>query len=132
MLLGLLAYGVSLVLFVVSLRHLGAARTGAYFSVAPFFGAMLALFLGDPVTLSLLLAGILMAVGIWLHLSEHHSHDHTHEPLEHDHEHKHDEHHQHSHDGPVTTDSSHTHWHRHAPIKHMHVHFPDSHHRHGH
>lgn len=132
MLLGLLAYGVSLVLFVVSLRHLGAARTGAYFSVAPFFGAMLALFFGDPMTLSLLLAGILMAVGIWLHLSEHHSHDHTHEPLEHDHEHKHDEHHQHSHDGPVTTDSSHTHWHRHAPIKHMHVHFPDSHHRHGH
>ena len=132
MLLGLLAYGVSLALFVVSLRHLGSARTGAYFSVAPFFGAVIALFLGDPTTLSLLLAGILMAIGVWLHLTEHHIHEHIHEPLEHEHEHEHDEHHQHNHDDSMTAASLHTHWHRHAAIKHMHVHFPDAHHRHGH
>jgi drug/metabolite transporter (DMT)-like permease len=40
---GLAGYGVSLVLFVVALRNLGAARTGAYFSVAPLFGVVLSL-----------------------------------------------------------------------------------------
>jgi drug/metabolite transporter (DMT)-like permease len=46
MVVGFLAYGVSLALFVVALRHLGTARTGAYFSVAPFFGALLAVSMG--------------------------------------------------------------------------------------
>jgi drug/metabolite transporter (DMT)-like permease len=132
MLLGLLAYGVSLALFVVSLRHLGSARTGAYFSVAPFFGAVLAVLLGDSVTLPILLSGSLMAAGVWLHLNEHHAHDHIHGPLEHEHEHAHDEHHQHSHQESEIAGSSHAHWHSHAPLKHTHPHFPDAHHRHGH
>ena len=132
MLLGLVAYGISLTLFVVSLRHLGSARTGAYFSVAPFFGAVLALFLGDPLTWPLMLAAALMAVGVWLHLSEHHVHEHVHDLLEHEHEHEHDEHHQHEHDEPLSAESSHSHWHRHLPLRHHHVHFPDAHHRHGH
>lgn len=132
MLLGLFAYGVSLALFVVSLRHLGSARTGAYFSVAPFFGAAIAVFLGDPVTLSLLLAGALMAGGVWLHLTEDHSHAHMHEPLEHEHAHKHDEHHQHTHEIPEAAGTRHTHLHRHAPLRHRHSHFPDAHHRHDH
>jgi hypothetical protein len=97
MALGLFAYGVSLALFVVGLRHLGTARTGAYFSVAPFFGAVLALAMGEPVTLQLLIAGALMAFGIWLHLTERHEHKHTHETLGHEHEHEHEEHHQHAH-----------------------------------
>lgn len=97
MVVGFLAYGVSLALFVVSLRHLGTARTGAYFSVAPFFGAVLAITLGEPVTAPLLVASALMGVGIWLHLTEHHSHAHMHEILEHVHEHTHDEHHRHKH-----------------------------------
>ena len=42
-LVGFFSYGTSLTLFVVALRHLGTARTGAYFSVAPFFGALMAL-----------------------------------------------------------------------------------------
>lgn len=83
MLVGFLAYGVSLTLFVIALRHLGTARTGAYFSVAPFFGALLALALGDPLTPQLLAAGVLMGLGIWLHLTERHEHEHVHEPLEH-------------------------------------------------
>jgi drug/metabolite transporter (DMT)-like permease len=101
MAVGFLAYGVSLALFVVGLRHLGTARTGAYFSVAPFFGAVLAVAIGERVTLPLLIAGALMALGVWLHLTERHSHPHTHEALAHDHEHIHDEHHQHVHAFPV-------------------------------
>ena len=81
MILGLFAYGVSLALFVVALRHLGTARTGAYFSVAPFLGAVLALLLGDPVTLQLLAAGALMVFGVWLHLTERHEHEHVHEGI---------------------------------------------------
>ena len=129
---GFLAYGVSLALFVVSLRHLGTARTGAYFSAAPFFGAVLAIALGEPVTMPLLVAGALMAVGIWLHLTERHRHAHTHEILEHEHEHTHDEHHQHAHDEPVVPRAAHRHWHRHTPLTHTHEHFPDAHHRHKH
>lgn len=131
MLVGWLAYGASLALFVVSLRHLGTARTGAYFSVAPFFGAVLAIpLLGESVSQRLLIAGSLMALGVWLHLTERHPHEHTHEAIEHEHEHIHDTHHQHEHDesGPPGP----KHRHRHGPLIHNHEHFPDVHHRHGH
>jgi drug/metabolite transporter (DMT)-like permease len=132
MLLGLCAYGVSLMLFVIGLRHLGSARTGAYFSLAPFIGALLAVVLGDPVTWQLLIAGVLMAIGIWLHLSENHEHAHDHEPIEHEHEHTHDEHHQHDHDHVVAPGTKHTHHHRHEAMTHTHAHFPDAHHTHKH
>jgi drug/metabolite transporter (DMT)-like permease len=133
MLVGWLAYGVSLALFVVGLRHLGTARTGAYFSVAPFFGAVLAIpLLGEPVSHRLLIAGALMALGVWLHLTEQHSHQHTHERMEHEHEHVHDAHHQHPHNERVQTGTKHRHRHRHEPLTHVHAHFPDSHHRHSH
>ena len=132
LLLGLGAYGISLTLFVVALRHLGTARTGAYFSVAPFFGATLAVvWLGEPVTPGLLVAGGLMAAGVWLHPTEAHAHAHTHDAEEHDHAHEHDLHHQHAHaEGPVA--GRHAHRHRHAPLTHTHAHFPDAHHRHHH
>ncbi|HET9123149.1 MAG TPA: EamA family transporter, partial [Acidiferrobacteraceae bacterium] len=68
--LGALAYGLSLVLFIHGLRCLGAARTSACFSVAPFFGALLAVLLGEPLHASLVAAGALMAVGVWLHVQE--------------------------------------------------------------
>lgn len=130
---GWLSYGVSLALFVVGLRHLGTARTGAYFSVAPFIGALLALpLLGEPVTARLLLAGGLMGLGVWLHLTERHEHEHGHEALEHTHEHGHDEHHRHKHDFPVAPGARHTHRHRHDALTHSHPHFPDTHHRHEH
>ena len=126
---GLLAYGVSLALFVVGLRHLGTARTGAYFSVAPFFGALLAIASGEPVTLRLALAGVLMGLGVWLHLTERHEHEHVHEVMEHTHEHVHDEHHQHAHEIPCEPGVEHSHTHRHEPLAHTHAHFPDTHHR---
>ena len=130
MLVGFFAYGVSLALFVVALRHLGTARTGAYFSVAPFFGAVLALLLGDALTPQLLIAGTLMAIGVWLHLTEHHDHQHTHEVMEHSHRHTHDAHHQHAHDPAWDGQEPHTHTHRHEPVTHSHPHYPDAHHRH--
>lgn len=133
LLVGWLAYGVSLTLFVVGLRHLGTARTGAYFSVAPFFGAGLAiLVLHEPIGGRLLVAGLLMALGVWLHITEHHGHEHTHEAMEHEHDHEHDEHHQHDHEVPVPPGIRHSHRHRHEPLTHSHEHFPDAHHRHGH
>lgn len=134
--LGFASYGASLALFVLGLRHLGAARTGAYFSVAPFVGVALAIaILGEPITLQLVMAGVLMAWGVWLHLTENHQHAHTHEPLEHSHVHAHgtgDMHHDHVHDDAVTPGARHAHSHRHNPITHTHAHFPDAHHRHAH
>jgi drug/metabolite transporter (DMT)-like permease len=136
LIVGFIAYGVSLSLFVLSLRHLGTARTGAYFSIAPFFGAALSIVvLGEELTAQLVIAGALMAIGVWLHLTEHHSHKHTHDVLEHDHEHIHDEHHEHEHDEATRGQSAggkHTHPHRHDPLTHEHPHYPDAHHRHDH
>ncbi|MBH2008666.1 MAG: DMT family transporter [Xanthomonadaceae bacterium] len=132
MMVGLLAYGVSLSLFVLALRHLGTARTGAYFSVAPFFGAVLAVLMGEAITMPLLAAGVLMAIGTWLHLTERHKHEHTHEQILHDHEHVHDEHHQHAHDSPIAPGVKHRHSHQHVLLTHAHLHFPDAHHRHRH
>ncbi|OYY41188.1 MAG: EamA family transporter [Gallionellales bacterium 35-53-114] len=132
LLLGLFSYGLSLVMFVIGLRHLGTARTGAYFSVAPFFGALLALFMGDPLSIPLAVAGLLMALGVWLHLSEHHDHQHVHEPMTHTHEHVHDKHHLHTHDGKTPIGTPHSHPHVHEGITHSHLHFPDMHHRHTH
>jgi drug/metabolite transporter (DMT)-like permease len=133
MLLGLLGYGVSLLLFVLALRGLGAARTGAYFSTAPFIGASVAVLLfGESTTAVFWLAAALMAGGVWLHLTEHHEHLHTHELLEHSHSHVHDEHHQHEHEQGWDGVEPHTHWHRHEPLVHSHPHVPDIHHRHHH
>lgn len=132
MLVGLLSYGVSLSLFVLALRSLGAARTGAYFSVAPFFGALLALALGEPLNVSLLLAAALMAAGVWLHLTEKHVHEHQHAPLLHTHAHVHDAHHRHEHDFAWDGREPHLHLHQHEPLRHTHAHYPDPHHTHEH
>jgi drug/metabolite transporter (DMT)-like permease len=130
---GFLGYGVSLALFILGLRHLGTARTGAYFSLAPFVGAALAVaVLGEPTTARLLLAAGLMALGLWLHLAERHEHDHQHEPEEHEHRHAHDEHHRHAHVPGGLVEEPHTHRHRHEPLVHRHPHYPDLHHRHEH
>ena len=132
-LLGLLGYGVSLVLFILALRGLGTARTGAYFSVAPFFGAALALaLLGERPTEVFWIAAALMAAGVWLHVTERHEHRHAHAALEHSHEHVHDAHHRHAHDFPWHPREPHAHRHQHEPLVHSHPHYPDLHHRHPH
>jgi drug/metabolite transporter (DMT)-like permease len=131
--IGFLGYGVSLVLFILALRNLGTARTGAYFSVAPFLGASVAIvWLHDAFTASFAIAALLMAAGVWLHLTERHLHEHTHEAMEHEHLHDHDAHHQHAHGSNDPAGPSHSHRHRHDPLTHSHPHYPDLHHRHDH
>ena len=130
---GFLGYGISLVMFVLALRGLGSARTGAYFSTAPFLGAAVALLVfGESVTVAFWIASALMAVGMWLHLTERHAHEHLHEATEHGHRHVHDEHHQHEHGFEWDPKEAHSHVHVHGVMRHSHAHFPDVHHRHRH
>ena len=133
MTVGLLGYGASLMLFVVALRGLGAARTGAYFATGPFMGAVVAIFaFGERPFPTFWLAAVLMAAGVWLHLQERHEHVHAHLPITHTHRHVHDEHHQHPHALDLDDREPHTHEHTHAPLSHSHPHYPDVHHQHGH
>ena len=133
MAVGFAGYGISLVLFVLALRDLGSGRTSAYFSAAPFIGAIVAIAaFGAPITLGLGVAGILMAIGVWLHLTESHTHDHIHQAMEHAHMHVHDAHHQHAHSPDDPPGEPHVHAHVHAYLRHAHAHYPDAHHRHKH
>jgi len=133
LLVGFLGYGLSLTLFVVGLRTLGTARTGAYFSVAPLFGVVISLALWpEPPSPLFWTAAALMGLGVWLHVRERHQHEHTHEMLAHTHPHRHDEHHRHEHDFSWNGTEPHVHPHRHEVLTHKHPHYPDIHHRHGH
>jgi drug/metabolite transporter (DMT)-like permease len=133
LLLGFVSYGLGLVLFIVALRYLGTARTGAYYGTAPFIGAVVAaVLLGTPLTATILIAGVLMAFGAWLHLSERHAHEHAHEEMEHAHRHVHDDHHRHDHAMDDPPGEPHSHPHRHVALVHAHRHWPDLHHRHRH
>ncbi len=130
---GFLGYGVSLALFVFALRHLGTARTGAYFATAPFLGAAAAvIFLREPVTGQFAVAGMFMLAGVWLHLTETHEHEHEHELVQHSHAHRHDAHHQHAHAPGTPPGEPHTHLHKHERLRHRHPHMPDMHHMHRH
>lgn len=132
-LLGFVSYGISLVLYIRALSKLGTARTGNYFSLAPFMGAVVSVALWrEPVSLSLVAAGLFMAVGLWLHLTERHMHWHVHEPIDHEHTHIHDEHHQHTHGPDDPKGEPHSHPHHHDRLGHTHPHYPDVHHRHDH
>jgi len=132
LLLGYASYGVSLVLYIYALRNLGSSRASAHFGAAPFIGAIVAvLLLGEPVSVTLVAALLIMAAATWLLLGERHGHLHRHEALEHSHSHTHDAHHQHAHDGSEGPEP-HAHEHRHEPIRHAHPHMPDLHHRHRH
>ncbi len=129
--LGAASYGTSILLDAYALRMLGAAREAAYFATAPFLGALGAvLLLGEALAPTTVLAGAIMAVGVWLLLSERHGHAHTHQALVHEHRHVHDAHHDHPHQGTVT--EPHSHPHQHSPLTHDHPHVPDSHHHHRH
>ncbi|WP_285431308.1 DMT family transporter [Pseudomonas sp. fls2-241-R2A-110] len=133
LIVGFLGYGISLVLFILALRGLGTARTGAYFSTAPFLGAAIAIVLfGEPVSMTFWGASLLMGLGVWIHLKERHAHEHQHLALLHSHRHVHDEHHQHEHAFQWDGVEPHSHEHQHTPIRHSHPHFPDIHHRHKH
>jgi drug/metabolite transporter (DMT)-like permease len=132
--IGVFGYGVSLMLFVAALRALGAARTGALFAVAPFAGVAVAIvILGDAVPSFLWPAAVVMAIGVWLYISERHVHRHEHEPLTHTHLHSHDDaHHDHEHAPGTDETGPHSHPHEHRALVHEHPHRPDIHHRHRH
>ena len=131
--LGFLGIGISLVAFIVSLGKIGTARTGALFSTAPFIGSILSiLILKEPISVPFTIALILMACGVWFHLSEVHVHEHIHKEFEHGHKHIHDEHHQHTHGPNDPPGEPHGHFHRHEKMIHKHPHFPDIHHQHSH
>ena len=138
LLLGAVSYGASIGLFILALRGLGAARTGALYATAPFLGAGLSLaLLRETLSVQFLVALPAMAVAVALLVSERHSHDHVHEALDHDHRHSHDDpHHAHEHPPGLPASPSgivtHSHPHRHEPIRHDHPHAPDIHHRHAH
>jgi drug/metabolite transporter (DMT)-like permease len=134
-LVGFLGYGISLVLFIFALRFIGTARTGAYFSLAPFAGGLISIVaLGEPITTTFMAAASLMTIGVWLHITENHGHEHDHSPLEHSHSHTHDIHHEHDHapEDEPTLNNSHSHRHSHKQMRHCHPHFPDTHHQHSH
>ncbi len=131
--IGAAGYGISLKLYVLALRRIGAARTGAYFALAPFVGAGAAIAVLQERPGALFWpAAALMAFGVWLHLSERHDHAHQHDATTHDHGHRHDEHHQHAHDFPWDGCEPHAHPHFHPSMSHSHRHYPDQHHRHRH
>jgi drug/metabolite transporter (DMT)-like permease len=133
MTVGLFGYGLSLVLFVLALRGLGSARTGAYFSIAPFLGAAIALIaLHEPTPTGFWLSACLMAAGVVLHLTERHVHEHIHDPVDHGHSHVHDVHHRHAHNFSWDGTEPHVHEHHHEELVHDHPHYPDTHHRHRH
>lgn len=133
LLVGFAGYGLSLAFFVVALRSLGTARTGAYFSVAPLFGVLIALAIWPQLPpWTFWIATSLMAVGVWLHLSERHGHLHRHQAIEHAHSHSHDSHHRHEHGFAWDGVEPHAHLHRHEVVIHAHAHYPDIHHRHRH
>ena len=130
--LGAVSYGTSLVLYILAMRELGAARAGAYFATAPFFGAAGGiLLLGESPTAGLLAAAALMALAAGLLVYERHAHGHAHQAGSHVHVHVHDEHHQHAHEGSEGPEP-HSHPHPTGPIEHEHPHTPDIHHDHGH
>jgi drug/metabolite transporter (DMT)-like permease len=131
--LGLVSYGLSIVLDVYALRLLGAAREAAFFATAPFVGALAALpILGERLRGIDIAGGSVMVFGVWLLIREHHGHLHTHEAIEHEHLHDHDEHHQHPHPAGMRPAGPHSHPHRHEALVHDHPHLPDLHHRHKH
>lgn len=130
--IGMMCYGLSLVLFIYALRKIGSSRTSTYFATGPFIGMICAvLFLGERPAIVHWLAGAVMLLGVWALYREHHEHEHTHESLEHSHMHIHDEHHQHEHGGTEGL-APHEHLHEHKWLKHAHPHLPDIHHRHQH
>lgn len=133
MVLGSLSYGLSIMLFILAMREMGAARTSALFSTAPFIGAILSfLILREPLDMRFGLGFLVMVIGAYLLVGEDHGHAHHHAYLVHEHRHSHDDDH-HSHDHPEgASQQAHAHPHEHSSGEHEHPHTPDLHHHHDH
>jgi len=135
MTLGFFSYGMSIFLFIRGMRALGAARTSALFSTAPFIGAIISLAIFNESQGSFFyIAALTIVVGIVILLRERHGHRHLHEGAVHNHRHSHDDgHHNHFHnENEMPPSGYHTHTHAHESVEHTHLHKPDVHHRHAH
>lgn len=132
LLLGFFAYGLSIYFYIMAQRELGAARTSAYYALAPFIGALLSFMLfGQRLSASFLAALAFMLLGAYFSAFERHGHAHVHAEMAHEHRHSHDDgHHNHTHSPPVK--GSHSHTHVHEELEHTHAHTPDVHHAHQH
>jgi len=70
---GIISHGISILCIIKALRVLGAARAVAYFATEPFIAALLSvIFLHEKISVQMVIAGTLMAFGVWLHLTEKH------------------------------------------------------------
>jgi drug/metabolite transporter (DMT)-like permease len=126
LLLGFISYGLSTMLFIYSMRGLGAARTSALYGTAPLAGVLLSILIfKDPITFLFGIATVLMVAGALLLANEEHAHFHIHMPVVHEHIHEHEEFHAHD-----EIDIAHSHEHEHPRTEHEHGHMPDIHHRH--
>lgn len=131
--LGAFAYGISILLYIISAHYLGATRSQLIFSSAPFFGLILSLILGESLSVYQGLAFVVFLGSTFLLFKESHLHLHIHSPIEHLHLHYHpDIHHNHTHSNQPEGSYSHSHLHQHQMIEHDHPHWPDLHHRHDH
>lgn len=132
LLLGFFAYGLSIYFYIMSQRELGASRTSAYYAAAPFIGVFISwLILKEEITITFLIALVVMLTGAYFAISEKHRHVHIHPEMTHEHRHTHtDTHHNHIHEPEVV--GEHSHEHTHERIEHEHTHVPDLHHRHTH
>jgi drug/metabolite transporter (DMT)-like permease len=131
--LGAFSYGLSILLYITAAQNLGATRSQLIFSSAPFFGLLIALLLGESLTILQWVAFLIFLGSVYVLFRETHSHTHVHEPLVHTHSHYHpDSHHSHVHPEGMDISGRHSHMHEHEPLEHSHPHWPDLHHRHEH
>lgn len=130
---GMFAYGFSIMLYILGAQQLGATRSQLIFATSPYFGMLLAWSLfGEPIVALQVISAAVMAVGILIMMGSRHVHEHTHDAMFHTHAHRHDDgHHDHFHPG-LGASMRHTHPHAHEPATHAHPHAPDLHHRHVH
>jgi drug/metabolite transporter (DMT)-like permease len=132
LMLGFIAYGLSVYFYIYAQRNLGAARTSAYYALAPFIGVGLSFIIFNEFpTVSYLIALGIMVTGVYFTAFEKHEHLHTHQFIEHEHRHNHnDGHHNHTHETLIN--GEHNHFHIHNLMEHKHQHTPDLHHSHEH
>ncbi len=133
LLLGGVAYGVSVVLYIQAAQRVGATRAQLLFATAPFFGVALSLLLlGERLTPAQVVSALILTGSLFLLFRDRHAHAHDHVATAHEHWHRHDDgHHGHVHPGLLAS-LGHAHAHEHEATKHAHPHWPDLHHRHPH
>lgn len=108
LLLGFVAYGLSIHFYIMAQKNLGAAKTSAYYSVAPFLGVVFSfLFLSERPGIQFYVALVIMIISTYFMVKDtislQHTHEHAHGDIVHTHIHTHgsdSENHNHEHNSP--------------------------------